>query len=118
MKIDINHPSFITFIENVISNITTNVHVDKYFSLSNEQKLAEQMKVFKIMNSSLRSSVKLTEPEYKSFITILWRRSEENEKYELSGIMKDSLSNFDGLYEVIKPIKKQTRRIKTNNSNE
>ena len=67
MKIDINHPSFVNFIENVISNITTNVHVDKYFSLSKEQKLGEQLKVFKIMNNSLRSGIKLNEPEYKSF---------------------------------------------------
>ena len=63
MKIDINHPSFVNFIENVISNITTNVHVDKYFSLSKEQKLGEQLKVFKIMNNSLRSGIKLNEPE-------------------------------------------------------
>ena len=118
MKIDINHPSFINFIENVINNITTNVHVDKYFSLSKEQRLSEQLKVFKIMNNSLRSGIKLNEPEYKSFITVLWKRSEENEKYELSGILKDATDNFDSLYDVIKPIKKTTRKIKTNNNNE
>jgi hypothetical protein len=118
MKIDINHPSFVNFIENVISNITTNVHVDKYFSLSKEQKLGEQLKVFKIMNNSLRSGIKLNEPEYKSFITVLWKRSEENEKYELSAILKDATDNFDGLYDVIKPIKKTTRKIKTSNNNE
>ncbi len=119
MKIDINHPTFTNFIENVINNVTTNVYVEKYFNLNNEQKLGEQLKVFKIMNNSLRSGVKLNEVEYKSFINILWKKSEENEKYELSAILKDVLENFDGIYEVTKPIKKvTTRRIKTNNNNE
>jgi hypothetical protein len=118
MKIDINHPAFINFIENVMSNITTNVHVDKYFNLTNEQKLGEQLKVFKIMNNSLRSGIKLNEAEYKSFITVLWRRSEENERYELSAILKDATTNFDSLYDVVKPIKKPVRKIKTNNNNE
>ncbi len=118
MKIDINHPSFANFIENVINNITTNVHVDKYFGISNEQKLGEQLKVFKIMNNSLRSGIKLSELEYKSFVNILWRKSEENEKYELSAILKDLLENFSGIYEVTKPIKKTTRKIRTNNKNE
>jgi len=119
MKIDINHPTFIKFIENVINNITTNVYVERYFDLNNEQKLGDQLKVFKIMNNSLRSGVKLNELEYKSFINILWKKSEENEKYELSAILKDVLENFDKIYDVTKPIKKiVTRRIKTNNNNE
>jgi hypothetical protein len=118
MKIDINHPTFTNFINNVINNITTNVYVEKYFGFNNEQKLGEQLKVFKIMNNSLRSNIKLSEHEYKSFITILWKKSEEGEKYELSAILKDVLENFDGIYEVTKPIKKVTRRIKTNNKSE
>lgn len=118
MKIDINHPTFTNFIENVISNITTNVYVDKYFCSTNEQKLVDQLKVFKIMNNSLRSNIKLSENEYKSFISVLWKKSEDIEKYELSAILKDVLDNFDSIHEVTKPIKKVTRRIKTNNKSE
>lgn len=118
MKVDINHPSFLNFIENVINNITTNVHVDRYFSSSSEQKLSDQLKVFKIMNNSLRSGIKLSELEYKSFLNILLKRSEENEKYELSAIFKDLCENFDSIYEVTKPIRKTTRRITTRNKNE
>lgn len=118
MKIDINHPSFINFLDNVISNITTNVHVEKYFSLSNEQKIAEQLKVFKVMNSSLRSGIRLTELEYRSFVTVLWKKSEENEKYEVSAILKDITENFDSLYGIIRPVVKTTRKIRTNTKNE
>jgi hypothetical protein len=119
MKIDINHPSFLNFIDNVISNITTNVHIDKYFNLTYEQRLAEQLKVFKVIGSSLRNGVKLSELEYRSFVTVVLKKSEENEKYELSAILKDISENFSGLYEVTKPIKKPTtRKIKTNNKSE
>jgi hypothetical protein len=118
MKIDTNHPAFTNFLDNVTSNITTNIHVDKYFGLPNDQKLVEQLKVFKIMNNSLRSNVKLDENEYKSFITFLWKRSEDVEKYELSAILKNVLENFDGIYDVTKPIKRTTRKIKTNTKNE
>lgn len=118
MRVDINHPSFTNFLENVISNVTTNVFVDKYFSLSTEQKLSEQLKVFKVMNNSLRSGIKLSEVEYKSFVSLLWKKSEDNEKYELSAILKDIIENFDTIYEVTKPIKKTTRKIRTNNKNE
>jgi hypothetical protein len=118
MKIDINHPTFTNFIDNVINNITTNVYVDRYFGSTNEQKMAEQLKVIKIMNNSLRSNIKLNENEYKSFIGVLWKKSEEVEKYELSAIFKDLLENFDGMYEVVKPTKKVSRRITTKNKNE
>lgn len=118
MRVDINHPSFTNFIDNVISNILTNVYTDKYFTLSNEQKLADQLKVFKVMNTSLRRGVTLTELEYRSFVNILLKKSEEGEKYELAAIMKDVLVNFDNIYEVTKPIKKTTRKIKTNTKNE
>jgi hypothetical protein len=119
MKIDINHPSFLNFINNVISNITTNVHIDKYFNLTHEQKLVEQLKVFKIMGSSLKNGVRLSELEYKSYVTVVLKISEENEKYELSAILKDISENFSGMYEITKSIKKPTtRKIKTNNKSE
>jgi hypothetical protein len=115
---NINHPTFTNFLDNLISNIVTNIYVDKYFGLPNDQKLSEQLKVFKIMNNSLRSGVKLDEDQYKSLIKLLWKKSEEVEKYELSAILKNVLDNFDGIYDVTKPVKRTTRKIKTNTKNE
>jgi hypothetical protein len=115
---NINHPTFTNFLDNLISNIVTNIYVDKYFGLPNDQKLSEQLKVFKIMNNSLRSGVKLDEEQYKSLIKLLWKKSEEVEKYELSAILKNVLDNFDGIYDVTKPAKRTTRKIKTNTKNE
>ena len=109
MKIDTNHPTFANFLDNVISNITTNIYV-----LPNDQKLAEQLKVLKIMNNSLRSGAKLEEDQYKSLIKLVWKKSEEVEKYELSAILKNVLENFDSIYDVTKPVKRTARKIKTN----
>jgi hypothetical protein len=120
MKIDTNHPTVMKFIDSVINNITTNISLKKYFKMEQEQKLSEQIKTFKLMNTSLRRDVKLDELEYKSFLTMLLRRSDEREKYELSGLIKDLNLNFKSIYEVSKPAPKkpQTRKIKTNNKTE
>lgn len=117
MKININHPSFISFIEHVISNITTNVSVEKYFKNTTEQKLTDQLKCIKIMNNSIKSTIKLDQLEYKAFMLLLLKKSEELEKFEVSALLKDMISNFDNLYDVIKPIKKNTRKIKTDANN-
>lgn len=114
MKIDTNHPTFANFLDSVIGNITTNIYVDRYFGLPNDQKLAEQLKVFKIMNNSLRSGAKLDEDQYKTLIKLVWKKSEEVEKYELSAILKNILENFDSIYDVTKPVKRTIRKIKTN----
>ena len=42
MKVNVNHPSFIAFLDNVTSNILSNINVGGYFELSNEKKLSVQ----------------------------------------------------------------------------
>lgn len=119
MKIDVNHPTFIALIDTVINNITTNIFVKKYFVLNQEQKLTEQIKTFKIISNSIKSKIKLEEAEYKTFIMILLKRTEERELYETSELIKGVNTNFGVIYEGMKPVKKPTtRKIKTNNKNE
>jgi hypothetical protein len=97
----------------VTSNVLTNVSVDKYFTISQENKLAVQFMVFKLMKNSLKTRIQLTDVEMKSFIAVLWKKNEETENYELAGILKDMLTNFDTVNEVTKPTKRTTRKIKT-----
>lgn len=117
MKIDINNHSLSILFESVINNITTNVHVDKYFGMSSEQKLIDQVKVFKIFTTSLRfrKSV-LDELELKNYVSLLREKSEELEKYEVSEILKDIMVNAESLIEITKRVQKPVRRIKTNNN--
>lgn len=113
MKVNINHPSFITFLDNVTSNVLTNISVEKYFSLSPENKLGIQFMVFKLMKNSIKTRAKLTDLEMKSFIIVLQKKNEESENYELAEILKDMSINFDTVNEITKPAKRTVRKIKT-----
>jgi hypothetical protein len=63
MRVNTNHPSFISFLETVTSNILTNVSVDSYFSLNQEKKLGVQYMVLKLIKSSVKVRAKLTDTE-------------------------------------------------------
>ena len=39
MKVNINHPSFIAFLDNVTTQILSNVNVENYFKLSQDKKM-------------------------------------------------------------------------------
>ena len=79
MKINVNHPSFISFLENVTTNILSNVSIENYFSLPQEKKMGVLYVVYKLMKKSVSVSTKLTDVEMKVFITVLWKKNEESE---------------------------------------
>jgi hypothetical protein len=116
MNINLNHPSFIAFLENMTNNILSNVTVENYFKISTEKKLGIQYMVFKLIKSSISHRAKLSDDELKSFLVVLWKRNEESENYEFAGILRDITNNFDTVSEHItqKTIK---RKIKTKTDN-
>jgi hypothetical protein len=113
MKVNVNHPTFILFLDNVTTNILSNVTVDNYFSLSQEKKLGTQYMVYKLMKNSVKVRAKLTDDELRSFVDVLWKKNEESENYEFAAVLNDISINFDMVNEVTKPIKRTTRKIKT-----
>jgi hypothetical protein len=117
MKVNVNHPSFISFLENVTETILSNVSVENYFTLPQEKKTSLIYMVFKLMKNSIRVSVNLTDEELISFIVVLWKKNEESENYEFAAILKDISNNFEAINEFTKPIKKTTRTIKTDKNN-
>ena len=112
MKVNINHPSFISFLDNVSSNILSNVTVSNYFTLPQEKKMGVLYMVFKLMKKSLLVRAKLTDVEMRSFVTVLWKKNEESENYEFAAILNDISQNFDAVNEFTKTTKKTTRTIK------
>ena len=113
MKVNVNHPTFILFLDNVTTNILSNVTVDNYFSLSQEKKLGTQYMVYKLMKNSVKVRAKLTDDELRSFVDVLWKKNEESENYEFAAVLNDISKNFDTVNEVTKPVKRTTRKIKT-----
>jgi hypothetical protein len=113
MKVNVNHPTFISFLDNVTTNILSNITVDNYFSLSQEKKLGTQYMVYKLMKNSVKVRAKLTDDELKSFVNVLWKKNEESENYEFAAVLSDISNNFDMVNEVTKPVKRTPRKIKT-----
>jgi hypothetical protein len=116
MKVNINHPSFITFLDNVNNSVLFNVSVENYFELSGDSKLALQYKVFLLMKNSVSLRAKLENDELRSFLTVMWKKNEENENYEFASVLNDILINFDSICEVTKPKRKTNKTTKIDNS--
>lgn len=118
MNVNINHPSFISFLENVSTSILSNVTVNNYFTLTQDKKLGVQYMVLKLMKNAVKVRAKLTENELRSFVSVLWKKNEESENYEFAAILNDIAQNFDAVNEVTsKPTKRATRTIKIDKNN-
>ena len=118
MKVNVNHPSFISFLDNVSNTILSNVSIDNYFSLTQEKKMGVLYMVFKLMKKSISVRATLSDLEMRSFVTVLWKKNEESENYEFAAILKDILDNFDTVNEFTNtPPKRTTRTIKTDKTN-
>lgn len=115
MRVNVNHPSFISFLDNVTNTILSNITVENYFQLTQEKKLAVQFTVLKLMKNSVKVRAKLTDLELRSFVIVLCKKNEESENYEIASILNDISTNFDTINDVSKTPKRTTRKIKTNN---
>lgn len=116
MKVNINHPSFILFLEQTTTNILSNTTISNYFTLTPEKKLTLQYIVLKLMKNSIKTRAILTDEDIKMFVIILCKRSEEVENYELASILNDISKNFDTLIEKTKTKKRTNKQIKIENN--
>ena len=112
MRININHPSFISFLENVTSIIMYEIDIKGYFNNTPEKRIKIQKAVILILKKALKSRSILTDTEIKGFIIVLQKKNEESENYEISAILKDIIINYESLTEPID--KKNTVSIKVN----
>lgn len=112
MKVNLQHPTFLLFLETVSTNILTNVKTDNYFSLTNEKKRGIQYLTLKVISQVIKNRIKITDEELLDFIKILLSRNEESEQFELAGILNDITNDFKSLNDKIVEIKKTKRIIK------
>lgn len=113
MKVNINQQSFVTFLENITETIVSSVNVENYFSLPQDKKMNVLYVVFKLMKNSLKVRTKFSDDDLKDFVEVLMKSNVYSENYEFAAILKDISNNFDSINEVTKPVKRQTRTIKT-----
>lgn len=116
MRINVNHPSFLNFIDNVNQTVITHSPVETYFSMTLDKKMSTLYVVFKLLKNAVNVRAKLTDDELKSFIEILCKKNEEYENYEFAAMLKDILHNFELVNEFVKPKKRQGKTIKVDKS--
>lgn len=112
MSINVNHPSFITFLDNVTKTILSETEIKNYFNVTPDKRLKLQKVGFLILKKSLKSRALVTDTEIKAFIIILQKKNEEMENYEISAILKDMIVNFDDINP--QPEKKNVAPAKVN----
>ena len=100
MKMGLNNNWVAQFIDNVGKNILSSVEIGNYFSLSSEKKLITQYLVFKIIYKSISMKIKEDKEIMSIVVNFILKKSEENENYELSEVMKDIKLNHDKLTEM------------------
>jgi len=100
LRMNINHPTFIAFIETINKNILSNISVDKYFSLPKEKKIGVQYIVLKHIVKTVKVRGNLTNSELSDFTKILQKKNEILENYEFAGVLSDISTNFDTLIEM------------------
>jgi len=113
MSVNVNHPTYILFLDNVTNGILTNVTVSTYFSIAPEKRIKVQYVVLKLIKNLIKSRGKFSDPEIKSFILVLKNKNEEHENFELAAILRDISNNFETVNELSKPTKKPLKVVKT-----
>lgn len=108
--INVNNPSVIKFLSEITTNIMSNISVDQFFTISQENKLSVYCLVLKIIKNATESRVKLTDVEFRAFLTALWKKNEESENYEIAAILFGITSNYDSINELIKQPVKRVRK--------
>jgi predicted nucleic-acid-binding Zn-ribbon protein len=114
MKVNVTHPSFISFLESISANILSTIKIDEYFGLSPEKKLNVSFTVLNLIKNSAKVKANLSDCDLKRFIVVLCKKNEETENYEFAAVLNDITENFDRLTNLADPIKKPVRAKKTN----
>jgi hypothetical protein len=115
MKVNVNHPSFISFLENISENILSAIKIEEYFNLSSAKKLQVSFTVLNLIKNSAKVKANLSDQELKSFISVLCKKNEEAENYEFAAVLNDVVDNYDMITK-IQPKKKSVNKNSSSTS--
>lgn len=113
MRINTNHPSFVTFFNNVNTVVIAHSPIENYFDLPLEKKTNTLYVIFKLIKSTLHLRTKLNDEEIKAFIDVMWKKNEELENYEFAAALRDISNNFNSINESTRPKRKSSKNVKT-----
>jgi hypothetical protein len=115
MKVNVNHPSFISFLEAISNNILSAIKLEDYFGLTAEKKITVSFTVLNLIKNSAKVKANLSDAELKSFIIVLCKKNEENENYEFAAVLNDVIKNYEVISNLSTSMsKKPFKQEKTN----
>ena len=117
MNINANHPSVVKFLSEITQTIVSNISVENYFKLTDENKLGISYAVLKLVKNSADQRTKLSELEFRALLSALWKKNEENENYEVAAILTNINKNYETISEIIKTSKRVKKDLKTDKTN-
>jgi hypothetical protein len=117
MDINVNHPSVVKFLSEITQTIVSNISVENYFKLTDENKLGISYAVLKLVKNSADQRTKLSDLEFRALLSALWKKNEENENYEVAAILTNINKNYETISEIIKTTKRVKKETKTNITN-
>ena len=97
MRISADHPSFISFLNEVTNKVIENVEIDKYFYITKEKQLNTQFVVFTLIEKNIKNKVTILSEQLKTFFVILVKKNENLENYEVAALLNDIINNFDDI---------------------
>lgn len=97
MDINTEHPAFIKFADTTIGNISSNVDLKNYFTLTKEKKKQVQKIILKLLLTSFKTKGKFTDEQFKTFTSYILDRTVLTEEYEISGVLKDIITNYENI---------------------
>ena len=115
MRVNVNHPTFISFLEQVTKAVLSNISIENYFSLTPEKKINVQYLTLKLIKNSTKMRGTMSDDELKDFTVLLCKKNEESENYEFASILNDIHNNFQKINELTIPKKKPNKQIKIEN---
>jgi hypothetical protein len=116
MKVNVNHPSFISFLETITNNVLSAIKIEDYFGLTTEKKLTVSFAVLNLIKNSAKVKASLSDTELKSFIMILCKKNEENENYEFAAVLDDIIKNYETINNLSASVSKKPIKQKKTNS--
>ena len=98
---NLDTPNIINLIETLSKNVMKGFNAKTYFTLSKQKKRDIQLFVYKYLANILANKFVLTKEEMESILVFIILKNNEVENYELSGVLKDIITNLDDLFTTV-----------------
>ena len=113
MRFNVEHPSFLDFMRNMSTSINQVISTKDYYNLKEEKKPGLQLVILRILSETMNKRLKnFPKKELGDLVDLLRLKNAEHEDYELAGLLRDIHSNYEDLYEKMKPKTRKRTIIK------